>query len=96
FKKQEVRNMVEYVKLDPVEDLMKHIIQDLYERKIQSILVEGGTILLTSFIKKSLWDEAKIFRSNQVFGSGIEAPLIRGRSMNTDKIGIDELMVYRK
>jgi diaminohydroxyphosphoribosylaminopyrimidine deaminase/5-amino-6-(5-phosphoribosylamino)uracil reductase len=96
FKRQEVKNMVEFVKLDPVEDLMKHILDDMYERKIQSVLVEGGAGLLNSFIKKGLWDEARIFRSKQEFGTGIEAPYIRGKLLSVDKIGDDEMLVYRK
>jgi diaminohydroxyphosphoribosylaminopyrimidine deaminase/5-amino-6-(5-phosphoribosylamino)uracil reductase len=96
FKKQEVKNLVEFVKLDPVEDLMKHILDDMYERKIQSVIVEGGAILLNSFIKQGLWDEARIFRSKQEFGSGIEAPYVRGKLLSVDKIGEDEMVVYRK
>jgi diaminohydroxyphosphoribosylaminopyrimidine deaminase/5-amino-6-(5-phosphoribosylamino)uracil reductase len=96
FKRQEVKNLVEFVKLDPVEDLMKHILNDMYERKIQSVIVEGGAILLNSFIQKGLWDEARIFRSKQEFGSGIEAPYVRGKLLSVDKIGEDEMVVYRK
>ncbi len=32
----------------------------LYQRKIQSLLVEGGRQLLQSFIDDELWDEAYI------------------------------------
>jgi diaminohydroxyphosphoribosylaminopyrimidine deaminase/5-amino-6-(5-phosphoribosylamino)uracil reductase len=96
FKRQEVKNLVEFVKLDPVEDLMKHIMEDMYERKIQSVIVEGGAGLLNSFIKEGLWDEARIFRSKQEFGAGIEAPFVRGKLMSVDRIGEDEMVVYRK
>ncbi len=88
--------MVGFVKLGSVEELIKHILDDMYERKIQSVLVEGGAGLVNSFIKKGLWDEARIFRSKQEFGSGIEAPFIRGKLLNVDKIGDDEMLVYRK
>lgn len=96
FKRQEVKNLVEFVKLDPVEDLMKHILEDMYERKIQSVIIEGGAGLLNSFIQKGLWDEARIFRSKQEFGIGVEAPYIRGKLLSVDKIGEDEMVVYRK
>ncbi len=96
FKRQEVKNLVEFVKLDPVEDLMKNIMADMYERKIQSVIIEGGAALLTSFINEGLWDEARIFRSKQEFGNGIEAPYVRGKLMSIDKIGEDEMVVYRK
>ncbi len=96
FKRQEVKNMTEFVKLDPVEDLMKHVIEDLYERKIQSVIVEGGAKLLGSFINAGVWDEARIFRSRHEFGTGIEAPSLRGKLMSVNKIGEDEMMIYRK
>ncbi|HWZ23601.1 MAG TPA: bifunctional diaminohydroxyphosphoribosylaminopyrimidine deaminase/5-amino-6-(5-phosphoribosylamino)uracil reductase RibD, partial [Cytophagaceae bacterium] len=96
YKRQEVKNLVEFVKLDPVEDLMKHILDDMYERKIQSVIVEGGAVLLNSFIKKGIWDEARIFRSKQEFGTGVEAPYVRGKLLSVDKIGEDEMVVYRK
>jgi diaminohydroxyphosphoribosylaminopyrimidine deaminase / 5-amino-6-(5-phosphoribosylamino)uracil reductase len=96
FKRQEVKNLVEFVKLDPTEDLMKNILEDMYDRKIQSVIVEGGAKLLSSIIKAGMWDEARIFRSKHEFGSGIEAPSVRGKLMSVDKIGEDEMMVYRK
>jgi len=96
YKKQEVKNFVEFVKLDPIDDLLKTILDDLYERKIQSVIVEGGAALLNSFIKQGLWDEARIFRSKKEFGSGVEAPLVRGKVLSRDKIGEDELVVCKK
>ena len=96
YKKSEVKNLVEFVKLDPIDDLLKISLADLYERKIQSIIVEGGALLLNSFIKEGLWDEARIFRSKKEFGNGIEAPHLRGKRISIDKIGEDELIVYRK
>jgi len=96
FLRQEVKNLVEYVKLDPVEDMAKHILEDLYERKIQSVIVEGGAVLLDSLLKKGLWDEARVFKSKEEFGIGIEAPSIRGRMISIEKIGEDELVLYRK
>jgi diaminohydroxyphosphoribosylaminopyrimidine deaminase/5-amino-6-(5-phosphoribosylamino)uracil reductase len=96
YKRQEVRNMVEYVKLDPVENLVHAILEDMYERRIQSVLVEGGTTLLRSFIEEGLWDEARIFRASQTFGEGIEAPALRGHLVTTTAIGEDCMTVYRR
>ena len=96
FKRQEVKNMVEFVKLDPAEDLMKHILDDMYERKIQSVIIEGGAKLLDSFISSGIWDEARVFKSKHEFGTGIEAPAVRGKLMSISKVGDDEVMIYRK
>jgi len=94
YKIQEVKKMVEYVKLDPIDNLLTSVLEDLYARKIQSVIVEGGAVLLNAFISIGLWDEARVFKSKQSFGAGIQAPLIRGKSISVDRIGEDELFVY--
>jgi diaminohydroxyphosphoribosylaminopyrimidine deaminase/5-amino-6-(5-phosphoribosylamino)uracil reductase len=48
----------------------------LYERGIQSVLVEGGRQLLNSFIGENLWDEARVFRGDKSFAAGVPAPVI--------------------
>ena len=92
---QDVRNLVEYVKVDPMEDMVDVIVKDMYVRKHLSILVEGGTQLLNAFLKKGLWDEIRIFRSQNEFGTGIESPVIRAKADSHEMILDDELIVYK-
>lgn len=73
-----------------------HSLQDLYQRKIQSVLVEGGTTLLQSFINAGLWDEMRVFRSQMMLsGEGVKAPTVQGKLVSREWIGEDELTVYR-
>lgn len=58
------------------EYLPEHIIKELFNQKIQSIIIEGGTRLLQSFIDVGLWDEARVFVGNVYFKSGKPAPVI--------------------
>ena len=46
----------------------------LKQRNINSILIEGGRILLNSFLKENLWDEVRIFTSEKVNKKGIKSP----------------------
>lgn len=92
---QDVRNLVEYVKVDPMDDMIDVIVNDMYVRKHLSILVEGGTQLLNAFMKKGLWDEIRIFRSSTEFGTGIESPVIRAKADSHEMILDDELIVYK-
>lgn len=39
---------------------LKEILNDLYKRGIQSLMVEGGALLLQNFIDEGLWDEARV------------------------------------
>lgn len=50
------------------------MLDSLYERQIQSLLVEGGRNTLQYFIDNGLWDEAHEECASMVLGSGIEAP----------------------
>ena len=50
----------------------------LFEMNIQSVLVEGGTMLLQSFIDAGLWDEARIITNNDlVIQEGRAAPELK-------------------
>jgi len=61
------------------EQLPQHILDELYRRKIISVLIEGGTRLLQTFIDAGLWDEARIFTGTEVFGDGVKAPVMEGQ-----------------
>ena len=50
--------------------------EELYQRNIQSLLVEGGSQLLQSFIDNELWDEAYIEKCPKRLYSGVKAPEI--------------------
>lgn len=65
---------VEYVTLDFCRDILPQIMKILYQRKLQSLIVEGGSILLQSFIDSGCWDEAYIERSDKHLSDGVMAP----------------------
>jgi diaminohydroxyphosphoribosylaminopyrimidine deaminase/5-amino-6-(5-phosphoribosylamino)uracil reductase len=47
----------------------------LYQLKIQSVLVEGGVMLLQSFIDDGTWDEIRIIHNNSLNAiTGTAAP----------------------
>ncbi len=71
---------------------VKQILDELYKRKIQSLIVEGGRYLLQSFIDEGLWDEARIFKGGQTFGDGVEAPLIKPGKIQNFEIN-NELVI---
>jgi len=57
---------------------LNNILQDLHSRNIQSIIIEGGSKLLNSFIELDLWDEARISTGTIKIEVGVEAPRIKG------------------
>lgn len=52
------------------------VLHELYEAKLQSVIVEGGRKVLDAFIESGLYDEVRILRSPQTLGSGLPAPEI--------------------
>jgi diaminohydroxyphosphoribosylaminopyrimidine deaminase/5-amino-6-(5-phosphoribosylamino)uracil reductase len=69
---------VTYAQVAFDKQLPQRILDELYRRKITSVLIEGGTQLLQTFIDAALWDEARVFTGSTLFGDGIKAPLIEG------------------
>ncbi len=60
------------------------IMEVLYEKKIQSIIVEGGSKILQSFISANLWDEMHVEVVNGLkLDSGVVAPQRQGEVYET-------------
>ena len=68
----------EYVPLDFDRDILPQIMEVLYEKRIQSLMVEGGSLLLQSLIDAGLWDEAYIECSSVLLHEGVTAPSLSG------------------
>ncbi|HRG57305.1 MAG TPA: bifunctional diaminohydroxyphosphoribosylaminopyrimidine deaminase/5-amino-6-(5-phosphoribosylamino)uracil reductase RibD [Bacteroidia bacterium] len=67
---------INYILIDKHNELLHQIMSNLYERNIQSVLIEGGPKTQQLFIDSNLWDEAHIFTSSDKLGEGIIAPII--------------------
>ncbi|SFA77295.1 bifunctional diaminohydroxyphosphoribosylaminopyrimidine deaminase/5-amino-6-(5-phosphoribosylamino)uracil reductase RibD [Algoriphagus aquimarinus] len=91
--KSEVIGTLEFVKLNP-EFRVNEILEDLYKRNIQSVIIEGGSYLLNKFLESELWDEARVFTSSNKFGSGIAAPIPPAPVSETIEILEDTLRIY--
>jgi diaminohydroxyphosphoribosylaminopyrimidine deaminase/5-amino-6-(5-phosphoribosylamino)uracil reductase len=78
------------------ENFLEVLMRDLHNRKIQSLIVEGGAMLLQSFIQHNLWDEARIFIGDVTFGSGIAKPTVQGTKVSEQDIHGDQLITIRK
>jgi diaminohydroxyphosphoribosylaminopyrimidine deaminase/5-amino-6-(5-phosphoribosylamino)uracil reductase len=88
-------NNVSYHHIDFTKDIITQILNTLHDKKITSLIVEGGTHTLESFINKNLWDEARVFTGNKHFQSGIKAPVITTSKITSQMmIGEDELHVF--
>ncbi len=82
-----------YEVIDFSKNVSLQICDLLYKNKIQSLIVEGGTKTLQTFIDQHLWDEARIFKGTPLFNEGIKAPLINGQEISEGKIEQDSLKI---
>ena len=71
-----VAESVQSIPLDASVPLTTQICRDLYERRILSLIVEGGAETLKGFLALGLWDEARVFQAPVEFNGGVKAPLI--------------------
>ncbi len=91
--KSEKQENLEYVKLREAFEI-SDLLDELVNRNIQSILVEGGSFLLSKFIASGLWDEARVFTSQNKFEAGIPAPKLNLISTESYQIQSDLLQIY--
>lgn len=75
-------------------NLVSSICTILYNHTIQSVIIEGGSRTLQSFIDANLWDEARIFTGQTTFQNGILAPIISGKPVASFDIIDDELKIF--
>lgn len=71
------------------------LLADLQQRRIQSVLVEGGAQVIGAFVAAGLWDEMRVFRAPVVLGDGVPAPRVAGQLLHREAVGLDELSIYR-
>lgn len=93
LKNNKVENL-DHVQVDG-QAYIPFILNDLNQRGIQSIIIEGGSALLNSFIKMNLWDEARVFTAPVNFEKGIVAPKLNGKQIEKLTIGLDTLTINR-
>jgi diaminohydroxyphosphoribosylaminopyrimidine deaminase/5-amino-6-(5-phosphoribosylamino)uracil reductase len=76
-KKQNGNENLIFEQIDFSEKLAKQICAVLYKHNIQSLIVEGGTQTLQTFIDENFWDEALVFVGDSSFKDGIKSPEIK-------------------
>jgi diaminohydroxyphosphoribosylaminopyrimidine deaminase/5-amino-6-(5-phosphoribosylamino)uracil reductase len=92
--KTDIQGKNKYIALEDFERYVpQYILFQLYLQDIQSVIIEGGTYTLNSFIEAGLWDEARIFTGKMRLEKGIRAPFITGQNIGEFSSGEDELLI---
>ncbi len=94
--KNNQKQNIKWVKLIFDEELPARVCRYLYEQNVQSVIIEGGTKLINSFVQNNLWDEARVFIGHKTFGSGVKAPSVPTLPTDTTILGKDILSIFYK
>mgnify|MGYP000029410685 CR=1 FL=1 len=90
----EQHEAISYEHLDFSSRVAEQICDALQKHNIQSIIIEGGTQMLQTFINANLWDEARVFIGKTSFKSGVVAPVLKGELKKEENIEGDVLKTY--
>ena len=89
--------VVQFIRLNNEVNYLPEILESLYNQNIQSVLVEGGTKLLNSFISLNLWDEARIITNLGLqVGEGLQAPVLgKQHAVSEMALGNNRICFYQ-
>ena len=88
------KNGTELIEVESVRDLQS-VLTELYNRDIQSVLVEGGPTLHDSFYNAGLWDEIRRFISPINVENGVKVLALKLTPEQENTVGSDQLLTYR-
>ena len=91
-KKSSIDKSNYFVKVD-CNNLPQNLLNELYKKGIQSVIIEGGYKTLHSFINSNFWDGARVFTAHTELINGINSPKINGKSKSEQYINTDYLKI---
>jgi diaminohydroxyphosphoribosylaminopyrimidine deaminase/5-amino-6-(5-phosphoribosylamino)uracil reductase len=97
FLKNDKDGHIRLLKISPGDDLLVFLMNYLYTENISSLVVEGGSVLLQSFLDAGLWDEAVVI-TNQALNirDGIPAvTMAREGLKETFHFGDDNIGIFK-
>lgn len=78
---------LELLLVDFMKGIERIVLDELRKRNITSLIIEGGALVLSNFLKRGYWDEARIFTGDQFLGQGVQAPALPQGPTQTEAIG---------
>jgi diaminohydroxyphosphoribosylaminopyrimidine deaminase/5-amino-6-(5-phosphoribosylamino)uracil reductase len=94
---ENVRNdyNLEYIVTSFRPDVLPVVVgRALHDRKIQSVIIEGGSSVLKIFMQAGAWDEARVFTGHEYFEGGISAPDLSSVPAEEYTLVNDKLQVF--
>lgn len=89
------KEAVSYAQINFSGNFEQELLNLLYQQNIQSVIIEGGRVTLSSFIDKGLWDEAFVYEGIAKLGDGVAAPAFAHRPQKIVSLNESRLYCYR-
>ncbi len=84
-----------FIKIEK-ENILKQLMAHLFEEKIQSVIIEGGSFTLKQFIAENLWDDAIIIKNdNLILRNGTKAPEFNFTPFQVENFGDNTVSFYK-
>jgi diaminohydroxyphosphoribosylaminopyrimidine deaminase/5-amino-6-(5-phosphoribosylamino)uracil reductase len=90
---EENRENLVFEYADFKSELPRQLLEIMSRNGISSVIVEGGSQTLQTFIDSNLWDEMRIFQSNVTFSEGIPAPRYEMKNPKFESVLNDRLLI---
>ncbi|MES2773947.1 MAG: bifunctional diaminohydroxyphosphoribosylaminopyrimidine deaminase/5-amino-6-(5-phosphoribosylamino)uracil reductase RibD [Bacteroidota bacterium] len=96
--KNEEHQKLLFCKLEKDSNILKQVCKALYEMNLQSVIIEGGTKLLQSFIEEELFDEIRVLENTtKHIEEGLAAPQLPGLILKEQfTLMGDEVRIFTK
>ncbi|WP_035085614.1 bifunctional diaminohydroxyphosphoribosylaminopyrimidine deaminase/5-amino-6-(5-phosphoribosylamino)uracil reductase RibD [Aquimarina latercula] len=94
YKQENEDTVLTYEMIDSKNNVPQQICNILHTHEIQSVIIEGGSYTIQSFINENLWDEARVFTGMNSFLKGLKAPSLESKRTSEKKIIDDTLRIY--
>lgn len=72
----------------------KAILDFIFEKNIQSVIIEGGKTILETFIAEDLWDEARVIEGSGLIENGVLAPKLKAQPSKINNLENDQISYY--
>ena len=94
--KNEKQGNIQFIKIEG-NDFLFFLLQSLYNLNIQSVIIEGGTKTLQSFIDAGLWDETRVIINTELnILEGVDAPELKDGELETTEAFFTDLIHFYK
>ncbi len=91
----QLQEHIQVIRIDSDKGIAEQILATLYQAQILSVIIEGGTALLQTFIDSGLWNEARVIRASHQLVKGVKAPKLIASINESFTLDNNSITIYQ-